>query len=89
MIHRKVNLPDSYSFMPNLFEGFKITRLTISNKYCSVYWPGEIDIEGIDFSSALELTENEADIIEERLDQRKMIITMLSLPKIVQKYSPD
>ena len=75
--------------MPNLFEGFKITRLTISNKYCSVYWPGEIDIEGIDFSSALNLSDNEADIIEDRLDQRKMAIKMFSLPRTVEKYSPD
>ena len=64
-------------------------NLTITNQNATVVWPGVIDIQGIDFSEALELGPHEADIIEERLNNYTMEITMRKLPQSVAKFLPD
>ena len=81
--HRKINLPDGYRYYPQSFQGFKVSELIISNQNAKVLWPGLIDIQGIDFSNALELDVYEADIIDDRLNMYAMEITMMQLPKNV------
>ena len=87
--HRKINLPEEYQYLPQKFEGFEVEGLVIQNKHAKVEWPGKINIEGIDFSRALCLEPTEADIIDDRLNDYRMEITMYQLPRNVEKYLPD
>ena len=57
--------------------------MTICNEHGKIEWPQTIDIENVDFSSALEIHKTFSAIESEKLERYVMKITINSLPKLV------
>lgn len=87
-MQRKINLPRGYSCLFTSIQGWKVSKLVIDNKYGRIEWPGEIDIEGVDFERDVEIAENEADI-RNKLDTDVKHISIYMLPPKVAMELPD
>lgn len=89
LLQPKINVPRSYEYVYDDISGWNVTNLTIINKMGRVLWPGVINVEGVDFSQDVVISEGCVDM-EDKFDfAYDKIITVNTLPASVEQVLPN